>query len=52
MLTKLKCFLGFHEYELKKVIVFLDTDMMNVCKHCGRWQYPMRHIKVKSHGGK
>jgi len=29
LLTKIKCLLGIHEYELKKVIVFLDTDMMN-----------------------
>lgn len=47
MLRKLLCFFGFHEWEYKKVLVFMDTDMMNVCKHCGRYQNPVRIIKNK-----
>jgi hypothetical protein len=41
MIRRLLCLLGLHEWELKEVTVFLDTDNMNVCRYCGRYQYPI-----------
>jgi len=41
MIRKLLCLLGIHQWEYKSTTVFLDTDMMNVCKFCGKYQNPI-----------
>jgi hypothetical protein len=38
MFRKILCLLGFHEWELKETLVFMDTDTMDVCKYCGKYK--------------